>query len=385
MLIAIDAHAIGRHLTGNEVYVRSLLNAFAAPNRDCDILAYVSGVEACASIPEHIRVRRVAANPFLRLGFDLAHQIRKDRPDLLHVQYTAPVGCSVPVVATVHDVSYLEHPEYFTRDRALQLRLTVGRTVRRAAKILTGTENARNAILKMYPDLEEEKVLVVPLAAAPEFRPISRDAATTAVRERYSIGGPFILSVGDMQPRKNHVGLIRAFARMAKAYPQLTHKLVLVGKPTWFSPKVQEAARESRVEDRIQFVGFVSDPDLLQLYNACDCFVFPSFYEGFGFPALEAMACGRAVVCSDASALPEVVDGAAILFDPYAIDEMVRAIADVLLDLELRGRMERLGIQRAAHFSWQKTAEKTLEVFHQVVEQPHSAVARLASQMMTHR
>jgi glycosyltransferase involved in cell wall biosynthesis len=385
MLIAIDAHAIGRHLTGNEVYVRSLLNAFAVHSQDRDILAYVSGVEARASVPEHIRVQRVAANPFLRLGFDLASRVRKDRPDVLHVQYTAPVGCNCPVVTTVHDVSYLEHPEYFTWDRALQLRLTVGRTVRQAAKILTGTEHARNAILRVYPNLDEDKVVVVPLAAAPEFRPISREAAVTTVRDRYSIGGPFILSVGDMQPRKNHIGLIRAFARLVKAYPQLTHNLVLVGKPTWFSPKIQEAARESGVEDRIQFFGFVSDPDLLQLYNACDCFVFPSFYEGFGFPALEAMACGRAVVCSDASALPEVVDGAAILFDPYAIDEMVRAIADVLLDAELRGRMERLGIQRAAHFSWQKTAEKTVEVFHQVVEEPRAAVERMASQMMTHR
>jgi glycosyltransferase involved in cell wall biosynthesis len=159
----------------------------------------------------------------------------------------------------------------------------------------------------------------------------------------------------------------------------------LVGKPTWFSSKVHDAARESGVEDRIQFFGFVSDPDLLQLYNACDCFVFPSFYEGFGFPALEAMACGRAVVCSDASALPEVVDGAAILFDPYAIDEMVRAIADVLVDPELRARMERLGIQRAAHFSWQKTAQMTLDAFHQVVEQPRAAVSGMASHIMTHR
>jgi glycosyltransferase involved in cell wall biosynthesis len=385
MLIAIDAHAIGRHLTGNEVYVRSLLNAFAAQKQDSEILAYVSGVAACASIPGGIQTRRVAANPFVRLGFDLASRVRQDRPDLLHVQYTGPVGCSVPVVSTVHDVSYLEHPEYFTRDRALQLRLTVGRTVRRAAKILTGTENARNSSLKVYPDLDEDKVVVVPLAAAPQFRPISREAAVAAVRERYSIGGPYLLSVGDIQPRKNHIGLIRAFARMVKAYPQLKHNLVMVGKPTWFSDKVKEAARESGAEERIQFVGFVSDADLLQLYNACDCFVFPSFYEGFGFPALEAMACGRAVVCSDASALPEVVDGAAILFDPYAIDEMVRAIADVLLDAELRGRMERLGIQRAAHFSWQKTAQKTLEAFHQVVEQPRTAVGRVASQMMTHR
>jgi glycosyltransferase involved in cell wall biosynthesis len=238
--------------------------------------------------------------------------------------------------------------------------------------------------LKVYPDLDEDKVVVVPLAAAPEFRPISREAAIASVRDRHKVSGPFILSVGDIQPRKNHIGLIRAFARMVHAYPQLKHNLVMVGKPTWFFDKVQEAARESGVADRIQFVGFVSDVDLLHMYNACDCFVFPSFYEGFGFPALEAMACGRAVVCSDASALPEVVDGAAILFDPYATDEMVRAIADVLLDAELRGRMERLGIQRAAHFSWQKTAQKTLDAFHQVMEQPRGAV-RMASQMMTHR
>jgi glycosyltransferase involved in cell wall biosynthesis len=385
MLIAIDGHAIGRHLTGNEVYVRSLLNAFAAQEQDREILAYVSGAAARDSIPPGIRIRRVAANPFLRLGFDLARRVRLDRPELLHVQYTAPVGCSVPVVATVHDVSYLEHPEYFTRSRALQLRLTVGRTVRQAARILTGTHVARNSILKVYPDLDEDKVVVVPLAAAPEFRPISREAAVAAVRERHDIGGQFILSVGDIQPRKNHIGLIRAFARMVKAYPQLPHQLVLVGKPTWFADKVEEAARESGVGDRIRFLGFVADADLLRLYNACDCFVFPSFYEGFGFPALEAMACGRAVVCSDASALPEVVDGAAILFDPYALDEMVRAIADVLLDGELRGRMERLGLQRAAHFSWQKTAQKTMEAFHQVMEQPRAAVGRVASQIMTHR
>jgi glycosyltransferase involved in cell wall biosynthesis len=131
---------------------------------------------------------------------------------------------------------------------------------------------------------------------------------------------------------------------------------------------VREAARESGVEDRIQFFGFVSDEDLLQLYNACDLFVFPSFYEGFGLPALEAMACGRAVVCANTTSLPEVVDGAAIVFDPYVVDEIVRAIADLLLDGELRTRMERLGLQRAAHFSWQKTAEGTLDVFREVLE-----------------
>lgn len=194
-----------------------------------------------------------------------------------------------------------------------------------------------------------------------------------------------MLSVGDLQPRKNQIGLIRAFARLVRAYPQLKHNLVLAGKATWFADRVHAAAAESGVADRIQFIGFVSDPDLLQLYNACDLFVFPSFYEGFGLPALEAMACGRAVVCSNTSALPEVVDGAAILFDPYAVDQMVRALADLLLDSELRARMERLGLQRAAHFSWQKTAQRTLEVFYDVAERDLARRPRVSSRSPVHR
>src|ERR1039458_4243851 len=140
MRFAVDAHAIGRHLTGNEVYVRSLLTAFAAQDRDCEIVAYVSALESCASIPASIRTRRVALNPFMRLGYDLSMKVREDRPDLLHVQYTAPLACPVPVVATVHDVSYLEHPEYFTRGRAWQLQVTVGRTVRRSEERHVGKE-----------------------------------------------------------------------------------------------------------------------------------------------------------------------------------------------------------------------------------------------------
>jgi len=385
MRFAVDAHAIGRHLTGNEVYVRSLLNALAAQDRDCEFVAYVSADDACRFIPARIPTRRVATNPFVRLGFDLAMKVREDRPDLLHVQYTAPLGCAVPIVVSVHDVSFLEHPEYFTRDRAWQLQWTVRRTVERAARILTGSEFSRSSILKVYGDLDEDKVVVVPNAAASEFRPISREAAAANVRERFSIAAPFILAVGDIQPRKNQIGLIRAFARLAQSHPQLKQNLVLAGKETWFSDRVHQAARESGVADRIQFVGFVSDTDLLQLYNACDVFVFPSFYEGFGLPVLEAMACGRAVVCSNTSALPEVVDGAAILFDPYAVDEIVRAIADLLIDSELRARMERIGLQRAAHFSWQKTAQRTLEVFHQVAEQTRGEKPRVQSASVAHR
>src|SRR5437773_3702092 len=383
MKFSVDAHAIGRQLTGNEVYVRNLLNGFASLDAESEFVTYLSVDERSPWVPARFAVKRVSANPFVRLGFELASHLRQDRPDLLHVQYTAPVACPVPVVVSVHDVSFLEHPEYFTRDRAWQLQFTVRRTVRRAARILTGSEFSRSSILKVYGDLDEDKVVVVPNAAASEFRPISREAASAAVRERFSIAAPFVLSVGDIQPRKNQIGLIRAFARMVRAYPQLKQNLVLAGKETWFADRVREAARDSGVADRIQFFGFVSDADLLQLYNACDLFVFPSFYEGFGLPVLEAMACGRAVVSSNTSSLPEVVDGAAILFDPYAVDEIVRALADLLLDSELRARMERLGLQRAAHFSWQKTGQKTLEVFHEVLQQPRAPSA-VASRTIAH-
>jgi glycosyltransferase involved in cell wall biosynthesis len=385
MRFAVDAHAIGRHLTGNEVYVRNLLNAFGAFDRECEFVAYVSEDAAHEWIPPRIRTRPISGNPFVRLGYDLARSVRKDRPDLLHVQYTAPLGCRVPVVVSVHDVSFLEHPEYFPWTRARQLQWTVRRTVRRAARVLTGSEFSRKSILKVYGDLDERKVVVVPNAAAPEFRPLSREAAMAAVRDRFRIPTPFVLSVGDLQPRKNQIGLIQAFARLVRAYPQLKHRLVLAGKETWFAGRVHEAARESGVEDRIRFFGFVSDPDLLQLYNACDLFVFPSFYEGFGLPALEAMACGRAVVCANTTALPEVVDGAAIVCDPYDADEIARAIADLLLDGELRARMERLGQQRAAHFSWQKTAAGTLDVFREVLEGERIERLSEASAAIAHR
>jgi glycosyltransferase involved in cell wall biosynthesis len=367
MKFSVDAHAIGRHLAGNEVYIRNLLNSFAAIDRESEFIAYLSVDDPSPLVPSRFTVRRVSANPFARLGFELSARLREDRPDLLHVQYTAPLGCPVPVVVSVHDVSFLEHPQFFPLFRALQLRWTVARTVRAAKKILTLSDFSSNAIQRAY-GVDPSDVIVVPLAASPEFRVFHIDNALDAVRSRFQLPAPYILSVGDLQPRKNQIGLIAAFAQLAKNFPQLRHRLVLAGKETWFSSKVREAAKSSGVADRIRFLGFVTDQDLLHLYNACDLFVFPSFYEGFGLPILEAMACGRAVTCSNTSAMPEVADGAAILFDPHSTAEMTRAMADLLRDAELRARMERLGQQRAAHFSWQQSAQRTLEVYYDVAE-----------------
>jgi glycosyltransferase involved in cell wall biosynthesis len=365
MRFAVDAHAIGCHLTGNEVYIRNLLNEFVRLDRSGEFVAYISKAEAPRQISPGIETRWVSANPYKRLGFDLTRHLRRDRPDLLHVQYTGPLTPFTPLVVSVHDVSYLEHPRFFTRFRAAQLRMTVKRTLRSAARVLTPSEFSRRAILRHYA-LDEEKVMVVPNAVSSLFRPVEREAAQAIVQKKFEIRAPFLLTVGDLQPRKNHLGLLRAFEAVIRAHPQLPHELVFVGKETWYSSELHRAVRRSGAADRVRFAGFVDDEDLVYFYGACDLFVFPSFYEGFGLPILEAMACGRAVACSGLTAMPEVANAAAILFDPHSTAEMARAIADVLLDAELRVRLERLGAHRAAGFTWERAAARTLEVYYDV-------------------
>jgi len=380
MRFSVDAHAIGCHLTGNEVYIRNLLNEFARLDRTSDFIAYVSKPGAHLQVPKRVQTRQVSENPFRRLGLDLPMKLRYDKPDLLHVQYTGPLSCSVPLVVSVHDVSYLEHPQYFTRLRARQLRFTVKRTVEAAARILTPSEFSRRAILRHYK-LDERKVVVVPNAVSSYFRPVERESAAALVEEKFGISGPFVLTVGDLQPRKNHLGLLHAFEETLRQHPHLPHRLVFVGKETWYSKELHRAVMRSNVAGRVHFTGFVEDSDLLQFYGACDLFVFPSFYEGFGLPILEAMACGRAVACSSATAMPEVANAAGILFDPYSVPEMARAIGDVLLDGEMRVRLERLGTNRASSFTWEKAAQRTLDVYHEVagVAKPMPALKVRAS------
>src|SRR5579884_2558418 len=376
MRFAVDAHAIGQHLTGNETYIRNLLNGFARVDEGSDIVAYISRESAARYIPDRFQIRMISANPFVRLGGHLSRRLRADRPSLVHVQYTAPLFCPSPIVVSVHDVSFLTHPQFFTRSRRAQLRNTVRRTVRRAARVLTPSEFSRRSVVEAY-GLDDRKVIAVHNGVSSQFRPISRAIAAQEVASRFAIRSPYILTVGDLQPRKNHLTLFRAFMEMLRARPDLPHHLVVAGKETWYSSVVHEAARRSEFGSRIHFTGFVSDDELLRLYGGCDVFAFPSWYEGFGLPILEAMACGRAVACSDTSAMPEVADSAALLFDPASVPQMTRAILDLLLHPELRGRVERLGAKRAARFSWNAAAEQTLAVYRHAARSAERPVVRV--------
>jgi glycosyltransferase involved in cell wall biosynthesis len=365
MRFSVDAHAIGCHLTGNETYIRNLLTEFAGLDQESEFLAYLSVPGSERGVPSRFQTAWVSPNPFRRLGWDLPRALRRDRPDLLHVQYTGPLAAKVPLVVSLHDVSYLDHPEFFTAFRSRQLRITVRRTLRRAAAVLTPSEFSRRSILRSYA-IAPERVFAIPNGVSSAFRPVNREHAAAYVAQRFGLRVPYLLTVGDLQPRKNHLGLIAAFEQLLRAHPHLPHRLVLVGKDTWHAPDIRAAIDRSPARERIHRTGFVEDDELLQLYNACEVFVFPSFYEGFGLPILEAMACGRAVACSNRSAMPEVANAAAILFDPGSRAEMVRALSDLVLDAELRARMERLGAARAALFTWHRAAARTLDVYYRV-------------------
>jgi glycosyltransferase involved in cell wall biosynthesis len=367
MRFSVDAHALGQRLTGNEVYIRSLLDGFARLDTQAEFVAYVSAPEAPSWVPARFEIRRVTGNRYWRLAYDFGQKLRQLPSDLVHVQYNAPLWCPTPIVVTVHDVSFLEHPEYFPPGQAWQLRLITGHTLRRAAKILTVSEFSRQRIARGF-GLNPDDICVTPEAAQPQFRPGNTEAARARLRERFGLKGPYLLNVGDVQPRKNSLGLLRAFRELITSMGPFPHTLVLAGKETWFSPEVRRAIQKQGLSERVLVTGFVSDAELADLYHGADLFVFPSFYEGYGLPVIEAMACGRAVVCSDTSSLPEVADAAALLVNPHATVEVARAMRDVLADPELRQRLERLSLQRAAFFNWTETARKTLDVYYAVAE-----------------
>ena len=375
MRISVDAHAVGRKLTGNEVYIRSLLNEAAALSSENELIAYVSEPGAERQLDRRIQCRTVSRNPFKRLGWDLRRHLLLDRPDLVHIQYTGPLFSPVPMVVSVHDVSFVERPEFFPSARAFQLQRTVPRTIQMAEAILTPSEFSARAIQRVY-GTSPDKIHVVHNGVSNSFRPISRELARAEVRRLYGVPGPYILTVGDLQPRKNQEGLIAAFEDLMRERPDLPHHLVMAGKGTWHGAQVHQRGELSSLKDRIHFTGFVPDEALLHLYGGCDLFAFPSFYEGFGIPIVEAMACGRAVVCSDASATAEVADGAALLFPPSDFRAMAVAMRDVLLDAELQSRMERLGQQRASQFQWRRAAEQTLEVYSEVTESKRAAMSK---------
>lgn len=371
MNIGIDAHMLGHNETGNETYVLELVRALAQRESNDTFFVYV---ENPAALPPAVRtaphfhiVPYRTRSGVTRLLRELPVRAAQDRLDVLHISYNAPLRLPsrTALVLTVHDISFEEHPEWFPYRLRAFLRWSVRRSAQQADQILTDTECAKDDLTRLYR-LPANKIHVTPYAADSRYRPIDDAPALANVRAKYNTSDHFVLAVGNMQPRKNLARLMQAFARAKKTY-HLPHKLVLVGQRLWRADALVEQAKG--LGDAVIMTGYVPDADLPLLYNAADVFCYPSLYEGFGLPVLEAMACGAAVITSNISSLPEVAGAAAHLVNPYQVEELAHALGETLQNETVRARLREQGIAQARLFSWEQTAAQTVDVYRRAARQ----------------
>ncbi|HEY0405172.1 MAG TPA: glycosyltransferase family 1 protein [Pyrinomonadaceae bacterium] len=368
--IAIDAHAVGSGLAGNESYVTNLIEALAGETAHRYTL-YVTKREALeryAGRWPHMSVRLTQPHtPLVRIPLTLSAELRRRPVDLLHVQYTAPPLAPCPVVATIHDLSFEHLPLTFKRRSRMQLRLTVRRTARAAARIITSSDYSSSDIVQTY-GIAPERVSVTPLAAPAHFAPVTDARELRRAREQHKLAGDYVLAVGSIQPRKNLPRLIAAYAllRRERATEGLP-RLVIVGKRAWLYGETLRAVEAHGLHNFVTFTGYVSSTDLPALYTGALCFVYPSYFEGFGLPPLEAMQCGTAVIAGDRTSLPEVLGEAGLLVDPFDERAIAAGIGRLIDDEGLRAELRRRGLERARLFNWRRTARLTVAAYERAV------------------
>jgi glycosyltransferase involved in cell wall biosynthesis len=294
----------------------------------------------------------------------LPWQLRRLPLDACHfTNNVAPIWGPCPTILTIHDMTLWLFPHYHYRKRLLAMRPILPLAARRAAAVITVSQSARADIIRLL-GLPADNVHAIYEAPAPIFRPLSPGPALTAVRHRHQLPDRFLLYVGTIEPRKNLVRLLEAFARLTPSFP---HHLLLVGQRGWKDDEVFAAVERLQMAARVRFLGFLPADDLAALYNLAEALVFPSLYEGFGLPVVEAMACGTPVIASNRGALAEVAGGAAEMVNPTDIDSIAAGLERALADPRRRAELRSLGLARAANFRWETTAAQTRAVYERVV------------------
>ncbi|HEX7312889.1 MAG TPA: glycosyltransferase family 1 protein [Pyrinomonadaceae bacterium] len=373
MHIAIDAHSVGTGLAGNETYAANLVEALAEMDRENRYTVYVTRAEAEARFGgrwDNVSVRRTLPHtPLVRIPLTLSAELRRRPVDLLHVQYTAPPLAPCPVVATIHDLSFEHIPETFKLRSRVQLRVTVRATARRAAHVIAPSEYTRRDLLETY-GLDPARVTAIPLAVSTRFRPVEDAGEVGRVKRLYGIAGEYVLAVGSIQPRKNLGRLLRAYSALRRERGRSNlPQLVLVGKQAWLYGDTLRTIEEEGLGDCVLLTGYVSEGDLPALYTGALLFAYPSFYEGFGLPPLEAMSCGAPVLTGDQTSLPEVVGDAGLMVDPFDTDALAAGLARLIDDDALRADLRERGLTRARRFDWRDTARMTLQVYRKTQEE----------------
>ncbi len=350
-LIVIDADVLGRRRTGDESYVANLLRELPQLGSDFRFAAVTRHPELVPCDVEPVELP--AKSQLARMSFGLPRLLRRLDPALAHFQYAIPLRFEGRAAITVHDLSFERARELTSyRDRWI-FRRSVRRSVKKAAVVLTVSEFSRSELCSTY-GLQQDRVIVTPNGVDPAFLELGRNARASPGTEE-AIPSPYVLFVGALQPRKDPVCAVQA---LALSDPDL--RLVLAGPDKGSADAVVDTASRLGIRDRVQLLGHVDKPRLAFLYRQAACLVFPSRYEGFGLPVLEAMALGTPVVAAATSSIPEVAGDAAILVEPTNPVALAGGIERALAD---RDRLVRAGLKHAGTFTWASTARLTLEAY----------------------
>ncbi|MCL5110761.1 MAG: glycosyltransferase family 4 protein [Chloroflexi bacterium] len=377
MRIAIDYTPAVTQSAGIGRYTRSLVQALAEVDADNEyelFYAYSGRHKPDWPFGDHPNFVEKAVSISGRTLAILWHRIGLPLPVNLVVGNVAvfhatdfvlpPVRRSAGIV-TVHDLSFILYPDHADSGLVSYLERAVPPSVRRARLVLADSENTRNDISCLL-DAPPEKVEVLYAGVDAKFRRVEDGGLLGTVRQRYGLAWPFILSVGTIERRKNLIRLVQAYGRLRAKRGDLP-KLLIVGRRGWLYEDVFEAVADLGLEDDIVFPGFVADDDLPALYSLAEAFVYPSLYEGFGLPPLEAMACGAPVVAANTSSLPEVLGDAYLGVAPTDVEALTAALERVLSDGELREDLRRRGLARAGTYAWQNSARRLVELYGRVV------------------
>ena len=365
--------------SGISQYIIQLIREFAREPDGCNFEVIGYGEERAVFVPESGGIAHLPFGSHLRSPIrnvfwhqtSLPRYCRERAFDVLFLpagNRRLPVYSPCPTVGTVHDFSSIHVPGKYDRARLFYITRVLPFLVRRLTHVLTVSESSKRDIVE-YARVPEEKVTVTPLAANPSvYFPRDQQEAVAMLSPRHAVRTPFILYTSRIEhPGKNHARLIRAFAEL-KRRDRIPHQLVLAGADRERAEEVHRTAEESGFAEDILFTGFVATEDVPLLYQAADIFVFPSLYEGFGLPILEAMACGTPVACSRISSMPEVAGDAAILFDPNEESSIASAIGSIICGTDLRKDLSARGLERSRQFSWARTAAQTLQVLRSVAQ-----------------
>jgi glycosyltransferase involved in cell wall biosynthesis len=364
--IGIDVHSLGGQQGGNETYYQELVKGLVALPSPHELVLYYTKAAARERVSAngHISLERLRpGHPLLRIPLTLPWRTRADRLDVFHAQHVIPPFIRCKTVTTIPDIAYEHFPEAFPRTQRLWMKQLIRSSAVKADHIITVSEYSKRDIAHTY-GVREEKITVTYEGASEEFHPHDRGHARETLARNYEINGVFILYLGRLQGRKNLARVVEAYARVRAA--GLPHKLVLAGKRDSLFDPVLARIRELNIADDVVLPGYVAAEDVPLFYSAAEVFIYPSLFEGFGLPVVEAMACGTPVITSQGSSLEEVAGDAALLVDPLSEDSIAKALLQILQDDQMRVRLRQAGLERSQFFNFEKTARQTMDVYEQV-------------------